>query len=387
MDKDFLDKFTNKKRETKGMINIDPLQAGGQLTDEARQALVEWGDGFSVCDFCQGKLEEIKKPPIYDFVHQALPEFIGADIAHLTHGAREGKFLIMHALSQPNDFVIIDKNAHYTTYVAAERAGLKIKIVENSGYPEFKINVDDYEKTINEIQDEQKRKVALIVLTYPDGNYGNLPDAKKLAMIAKKYKIPFLLNTAYAVGRMPINMNEIGADFIVASGHKSMASSGPIGFIGMKKEWEEILFKKSQYFKKKEVEILGCVSRGTAIMTLMASFPFVAQRTKEWSKQVEKAQWFSEQLENLGLKQLGEKPHKHDLMFFESDKLYEISKTHKDGAFFLYKELKKNNIWGIKPGLTKNFKLSTFAANKENLEKFIKVFMNVLGADTGTDTK
>ncbi|MBU2010245.1 O-phospho-L-seryl-tRNA:Cys-tRNA synthase [Patescibacteria group bacterium] len=378
MTKDSVQKFINLKRGAKGMINIDPLQAGGILTDEARQALLEWGDGFSVCDFCPGRLEGIKKPPIYDFVHQALPDFIGADVVHLTHGAREGKFLIMHALAQPNDFIIIDKSAHYTTYVAAERAGLNIKIVENSGYPEFKINVDDYEKAINEIQNEGKGKIALLVLTYPDGNYGNLPDAKKLATISQKYKIPFLLNTAYAVGRMPINMNETGADFIVASGHKSMASSGPIGFVGMKKEWDEVLFKKSQYFAKKEVGILGCVSRGTAIMTLMASFPSVVERIKEWPKQVEKAQWFSRQLEKQGLKQLGEKPHNHDLMFFEAEKLYEISKTHKGGAFFLYKELKKNNIWGIKPGLTKNFKLSTFAANKEELQKVVDVFASLL---------
>ncbi|MBU0721908.1 O-phospho-L-seryl-tRNA:Cys-tRNA synthase [Patescibacteria group bacterium] len=378
MTKDSVQKFINLKRGAKGMINIDPLQAGGILTDEARQALLEWGDGFSVCDFCPGRLEEIKKPPIYDFVHKALPEFIGADIVHLTHGAREGKFLIMHALARQNDFIIIDKNAHYTTYVAAERAGLNIKIVENSGYPDFKIDVNDYEKAIAEIQNDQKDRVALIVLTYPDGNYGNLPDAKKLATISKKHKIPLLLNTAYAVGRMPVNMNEIGADFVVASGHKSMASSGPIGFVGMKKEWDEVLFKKSQYFAKKEVGILGCVSRGTAIMTLMASFPSVVERIKEWPKQVEKAQWFSEQMEKLGLKQLGEKPHQHDLMFFESEKLYEISKIHKNGAFFLYKELKKKNIWGIKPGLTKNFKLSTFAATKEELEKVINVFAEIL---------
>ncbi|MBU2263957.1 O-phospho-L-seryl-tRNA:Cys-tRNA synthase, partial [Patescibacteria group bacterium] len=96
MTKDSVQKFINLKRGAKGMINIDPLQAGGILTDEARQALLEWGDGFSVCDFCPGRLEGIKKPPIYDFVHQALPDFIGADVVHLTHGAREGKFLIMH---------------------------------------------------------------------------------------------------------------------------------------------------------------------------------------------------------------------------------------------------------------------------------------------------
>ena len=369
-------KFVNLKRETKKMINIDPLQAGGILTDEARQALIEWGDGFSVCDFCQGKLDEIKNPPIYDFVHCVLPEFIGADAVCLTNGAREGKFMIMRAIAKPGDFIIIDKNSHYTTYVAAERVGLKIKEIENSGYPEFKIDVNKYEDAIKEIK-EKDGNIVLLLLTWPDGNYGNLPDAKKLASIAKKYQIPFLLNTAYAIGRMPLNMKEIGADFIIASGHKSMASSGPIGFIGMQKKWENILMKKSQYFPKKEIEALGCTARGTALMTLMASFSSVNERIQKWPEQIEKAQWFSKEMEKLGLKQLGEKPHQHDLMFFESEKLFEISQKDKRGRFFLYQELKKNNIWGIKPGLTKNFKLSTFAANQEELKQVLKTFKNI----------
>jgi len=374
---EYLKKFINMERKTKKMINIDPLQTGGILTNEARQALIEWGDGYSVCDFCLGKLDEIKTPPIYDFVHKILPEFIGADRVCLTHGAREGKFMIMHAIAKPGDFIIIDKNAHYTTYIAAERAGLKIKEVENSGYPEFKIDVDKYENTINELK-EKKANIALLLLTWPDGNYGNLPDVKKVVEISKQYKIPLLINAAYAIGRMPVKMNEIGADFIVGSGHKSMASAGPIGLIGMKKEWEDVVLKKSQYFKGKNIEELGCTVRGVPIITLMASLSYVTERVKKWSEQVEKARWFSEELEKFGIKQLGEKPHNHDLMFFESEKLYEISKKHKEGGFFLYKELKENNIWGIKPGLTKHFKLSTFAATREELEKVLQIFENIL---------
>lgn len=379
MTNDFFKKFSNLKRETRGMINIDPLQAGGILTEAAKKALIEWGDGYSVCDFCRGRLDEIKNPPIYDFVYNVLPEFLGADVARITGGAREGKFIIMHAISNPGDWIVIDKNAHYTTYVAAERAGLKIKEVLNSGYPEFKIKAEDYEKAIMEIKEtDAQAKISLILLTWPDGNYGNFADAKKVAEIAKKYKIPFLLNAAYAIGRMPASMRDIGADFIVGSGQKSMAACGPIGVMGTKKDWEEIVLRKSRYSKSKEIEMLGCTSRGASIITLMASFPFVAERIKKWPEQVEKARWFSKKMEALGIKQLGEKPHNHDLMFFESEKLFEISQKHKDSGFFLYKELKKNNIWGIKPGLTKHFKLSTFAASKEELEKVIKVFAEIL---------
>lgn len=375
MNKENLGKFINRKRAMREMININPLQTGGILTKEAKDALSEWSDGYAVCDFCSGQLEEIRTPPIFDFVQEALPKFIGADIVRITHGAREGMFAIIHALTKPGDSIIIDGNAHYTTYLAAERNGLNIIEAPHSGYPEYKIETEKYGEIIKK---SKETKITLLVLTWPDGNYGNLPEVKKLAKIAAEYKIPLLINAAYAIGRMPINLNEIGADFIIGSGHKSMASSGPIGFVGMKKEWKEIIFKKSRYFKTKEVEMLGCSVRGVPIMTLMASFPYVVDRVKEWEKQKEKARWFSQEMEKLGIKQLGEKPHNHDLMFFESKKLYEISKKHKQGSFFLYKELKKRNIWGIRPGMTKHFKLSTFAASQEDLTKVIKVFRELL---------
>ncbi|RLI85045.1 MAG: O-phospho-L-seryl-tRNA:Cys-tRNA synthase [Archaeoglobales archaeon] len=370
-----MSKFGFIERQTKGFINIDPLQTGGKLSEEAKKALVEWGDGYSVCDFCAGRLEEIKTPPIHDFI-EALPDFLGCDIARITNGAREAKFAVMHALSKPNAWVVIDGNAHYTSYIAAERAGLNVAEVPNTGYPEFKIEPDRYAEVIEETK--RKGDVVLAVLTYPDGNYGNLPNARHIAKICHDYDVPLLLNCAYAVGRMPVKMKEIGADFIVGSGHKSMASAGPIGVLGMREEYAGQLLRRSEKYKNKEVEFLGCTARGVTIMTLIASFPYVVERIKQWDKEVEKARWFSEKMEELGIVQLGDKPHNHDLMFFESERLYEISKKAKKGRYFLYRELKKRKIHGIKPGLTKHFKLSTYMVPKEQLEVVLNAFGEIL---------
>jgi Sep-tRNA:Cys-tRNA synthetase len=360
-------------------INLNPLQRGGILTEEARKALLEWGDGYSVCDFCPGRVDLIEKPNIKRFVHEELPEFLGCDVARTTNGAREAKFMVMHSLAikaKKKPWIVIDGNAHYSTYVAAERAGLKIAEVENSGYPEFKIKAERYAKKIEKTK--KKGEVVLSLVTYPDGNYGNLPNAKKIVKISHQYGIPILMNCAYSVGRMPVKMNELGADFIVGSGHKSMASSGPIGVLGMTKEWENLVLRKSERFPNKEVECLGCTSRGAPIITMMASFHKVKERIKKWEEEVKKARYFSEEVEKLGLKQLGEKPHNHDLMFFESEVFYEISKKHKKRGFFLFHELKARGIIGIKPGLTKNFKLSTYQLTKEELDYVINSFAEII---------
>jgi len=364
--------FSSFKREQKDLINLMPLQTGGILTDAAREALVEFGDGFSTCDFCLGNLCNITNPPIKKCAHELLPRFLGCDVATITHGAREAKFMVMHCLTNPGDTIIVDGNRHYTTVVAAERAELNIIEVPSSGYPEFKVNVADYIPLI------EKHHPKLILLTYPDGNYGNLPDAKRLGGVAAKYNVPYILNGAYAVGRMPTSMMEIGADFIIGSAHKSMASAGPCGVLGMKKKWENILLRKSAVYKKKEVELLGCTVRGVPLITFMASFPYVKERVNHWDEQVAKAQWFSQELENLGLKQLGGKPHRHDLLHFDAPAFYEISQHVPERGYFLYKELKKRGIWGPQPGLAKSFKVSTFAASKEQLGFVIDSFKDIL---------
>ncbi len=363
-------------RKTKDFINIDPLQTGGKLTEDARKALIEWGDGYSVCDFCAGRLEEIKNPPIYDLVHETLPQFLGCDHARLTNGAREAKFAVMHALAQRDGWIVADANAHYSTHVAAERAGLNVAQVPDSGHPEFKIDAEDYAQTIEKAQKEGG--VVLAILTYPDGNYGNLPDAKRVAQICEEYEVPLLLNCAYAVGRMPVSMKELGADFIVGSGHKSMASAGPIGVLGLSEDHSPQLLRKSARHKVKEVEFLGCTARGVPVMTLIASFPHVEDRIRQWDREVEKARWFSAELDKLGIVQVGDKPHNHDLMFFESEDLYNISQKAKKGRYFLYKEMKKKRVHGIKPGLTKQFKLSTYMVEQEDLKVVLDTFKEIL---------
>ena len=113
-------------------------------------------------------------------------------------------------------------------------------------------------------------------------------------------------------------------------------------------------------------------------MTMIASFPSIVERTKpeNWEKEVSNARWFSGQMESIGMKQLGDKPHNHDLMFFEGSVFYDISQ--KTDRYFLYRELKEKSIHGIKPGLTKNFKLSTLGVGREKLGFVVDTLKDII---------
>lgn len=378
-----LQMFQYIKRDTRDFVNIDPLQTAGLLTDAAKDALLEWGDGYSVCDYCNGSLDLVKKPPIQEFVHKVLPEFLGTDAARVMNGARESKFAVMHTLASAaadkNNYVVMDAWAHYSSKVAAERAGLDIVQTEK---PEKEIMPEDFLKAIETGIEKYGKKPLLTLITYPDGSYGNLSDVRKIAAISHEFEIPILLNGAYSVGRMPVNAKELNVDYIVGSGHKSMAACGPVGVLGVNGEAAaEQLFRKSVYNKVKEVELLGCTSRGAPIMTLMASFPEVTERTRpeNWEKEVEIARGFIKKLEDTGkFKLFGQNPHNHDLMFFEAPGFFNISEKTKRGRYFLYDELKDKKIHGIKPGLTKNFKMSTFGLGAEKVNFVADSFIDIL---------
>jgi Sep-tRNA:Cys-tRNA synthetase len=358
-------------------LNLNPLQRGGVLPVEARKALYEFSEGYSVCDYCAGRLDEISKPNIKGFLDD-LASFINIDHARTVHGAREGKFAVMHALCKPGDTIVVDGNAHYTTHVAAERAGLNMVEVPNTDYPNYEIRPESYKEVLEDLSD-QGEDVSLVLLTHVDGNYGNLTDSSSIGKIAHYAGVPLLLNCAYSMGRMPIDAKKLNADFVVGSGHKSMAASGPIGVLGLKEEWADIILKRSDMHAVKELEMLGCTSRGAPVATLMASLPYVIERLKNWDDEVISTRKFVDKMEQIeGVTQLGIRPTKHDLVRFETPILDKIAEKHSRRGFFLYEELKKRDIVGIKRGQTKWFKCSIYGFTQEQKDYIGESFTEIV---------
>ena len=390
LSKDRLRRYLNVKREYSEdkYINVNPIQRGGVLSKEARLALLEWGDGYSICDFCPPqtpRLDKITRPPIRDF-YQDLAEFLGMDEARVVTRCREAKLIVFMTLAKPGDYVILDSLAHYTSYLAAEAAGLKVKEVPNSGYPEFKVDVEGYASKIEEVLKETGRPPALALITHVDYMYGNFADASRVAKICHDYGVPVVLNAAYTAGVSPVNGRALGVDVVVSSGHKSWASCAPTGILALTQEMAKEVLRPSSIegdltkrrFAVKELALLGCTVMGAPLMTLMASFPHVVERVERWSEEVEKARFVVEQLERIkGVKQLGVKPKMHTLIHLETPCFYEVSKRHKRRGFFLYEELRERGIVGIQPGLTKHFKFNVYGLSWSQVKHLVWSFHDI----------
>ncbi|MGB2728158.1 MAG: O-phospho-L-seryl-tRNA:Cys-tRNA synthase [Halobacteriota archaeon] len=368
-------------------ININPIQPGGRLTSEARKALIAYGDGYSVCDMClEGRLDKIRKPPVDEF-HAELADFVGMDEVRVVPGARRGFQAVTSSLLEKGDVVIVSDLAHYTEYLAVETEGGVIKEVPSG--PKNVITGDAVADTIERVKDTTGKLPALIITEHFDYNFGNEQDVYGVGKVAKEYGIPFLYNGAYSVGMVPVNGKNIGADFVVGSGHKGMASVAPSGILATTDEWAPKVFRSSQIvgdvtgrrFKNKEPAMLGCTLMGGTVLSMMASFPHVKERVKRWEEEVKKSNYFIREFLRIeGNKISSECPRKHTLSKVDTrDSFDRIAKTHKRRGYFLSDELKRKGIVGEFAGSTRVWKLNTYGLSWDRIKYLSETFIEIAG--------
>jgi Sep-tRNA:Cys-tRNA synthetase len=367
-------------------INIHPIQAAGRLTPGARKAIISYGDGYSTCDYCRKpfRLDKITRPGIEEF-HSELARFVNMDQARVVPGARRGFQAVTQSLVEKGDSVILSSLAHYTEFLAVEVAGGVVKEV-----PLNKNNIitaDAVAQKIEEVKKEAGRLPALIMIDHFDYQFANEHEVHGIGKVAKEYGIPFLYNGAYTVGIMPVNGKEIGADFVIGSGHKSMASVAPSGILATTNEWAPKVFRTTQMvgdltkrkFGIKEVENMGCTLMGGTLMSMMASFPKVKERSQSWDEEVGKSNYFLEQFQRIeGSKVLSEWPRKHTLTKVDTTGSFDVvARTHKRRGFFFSDELKGRGIIGEFAGATRTWKLNTYGQTWEQIKYTAESFLDI----------
>lgn len=382
------------KNTYKDHIIIHPLMRGGILPENLCQKLSEWVSvGYNTCYDClEGRSSLCSKPPIKKHLED-VASFFGADRAEHTFGCRGAQFAVMRTIaafvSENSDYcptIIIDPNSHYTTNITAEMCGLNAVEVKHSGYPEYLYDPDDFENKIKEIKEKVGKLPALVVVTHADPYYGNIAPVSEIGSICEAYEVPLMVNAAYTGGVMPINMQSFKADFLTLSAHKSMMSVAPLGYVLTTYKWAKMLFATSEAmaswsgrrFGKKIPNIFGCAIGGLPLISSMISFEHVKERVKKWENELSKINTFIDFMEELGdIMLLGQRPHQHHLLHFETPKFWEISQHHRKKGFFLAEEMIKRGIVGLHRGMAKHIKLSVYGLTQEEINKVKAAFYEI----------
>jgi Sep-tRNA:Cys-tRNA synthetase len=367
-------------------INIDPIQAGGRLTADAMKAVIAYGDGYSVCDNCRkpNRLDYISKPPIAGF-HRDVAEWLNMDAVRVVPGARRGFQAVANTYVKKGDPVLLTALSHYTEFLAVEETGGIVReIPQDSAH---KITADATATKIEEVMREFGRVPVLAFIDHVDYQYGNMHDVKAIAKVAHHYDIPVLYNGAYTVGILPVDGKDLGVDFVVGSGHKSMAAPAPSGVLAATQERAAEVFRTTtiegdvtkRRFGIKEPEMMGCTLMGATLVGMMASFPQVKERVKHFDQELKNNRMVLEALLSVsGTKILSEYPRNHTLTRVDTIGSFDkVAESHKKRGFYFSGALEEKGIVGVIPGATKVWKFNTYGATTKQAAFLADAFVTI----------
>jgi cysteine desulfurase/selenocysteine lyase len=178
----------------------------------------------------------------YETARQTVAKFLGArsdkDIV-FARGTTEAINLVANTYGarylKKGDEILLSMVEHHANIVPwqmiAKRKGAVIRVIPINDRGE--IIMDEYVRLLGP-------RTRIVSLTHASNSLGTILPIAEMTAIAKSYGARVLIDGAQSVSHMPINVQAIGCDFFVFSGHKIFAPTG-IGALYVTEELHDVL--------------------------------------------------------------------------------------------------------------------------------------------------
>lgn len=178
----------------------------------------------------------------YEKARSKIQSFLGASSAKeivYVRGTTEGINLVAQTYGrrflQPGDEIVLSTLEHHANIVpwqmVAQERGAIIRVipVNDSG----EIMLEEYQRIIGP-------RTKLVAITHASNSLGTILPVAEMTQIAKRYGARVLIDGAQSVAHIPVNVQQLGCDFYVFSGHKIFGPMG-IGAVFIKEELHDVL--------------------------------------------------------------------------------------------------------------------------------------------------
>jgi cysteine desulfurase/selenocysteine lyase len=164
----------------------------------------------------------------YEDARKTVQRFINAPSAEelvFVRGTTEGINFVAQSFGRrfigEGDEILVTHFEHHANivpwYLLAKETGAKLKVAPVDDHGELLL--DEYEKLIN-------GRTKIVAITHVSNALGTVLPVKAMTEIAHRHGVPVLLDGAQSISHMPIDVQDLGCDFFVFSGHKVFAPTG-----------------------------------------------------------------------------------------------------------------------------------------------------------------
>ena len=180
----------------------------------------------------------VQATELHEQARETVRRFLNAESASeivFTRGTTEGLNLIAatfsEAMMEPGDEVIVSVMEHHSNIVpwqlAARRKGIRLRVIPMTD--DGVLDMEAYEGLFNE-------KTKIVSVAHVSNVLGTINPISDIVRIAHDNGVPCVVDGAQSAPHIKVDVQRLGCDFYVCSGHKMYGPTG-IGVLYGKEEW------------------------------------------------------------------------------------------------------------------------------------------------------